>query len=40
MTLRLPKGIRDKFDRWAKNQGLDRSAALRELIEQALAKRK
>jgi hypothetical protein len=37
MTLRVPKVIRDKFDRWAKDQGIDRSEALRQLIEQALA---
>ena len=38
MTLRVPKVIRDKFDRWAKDHDLSRSDAIRALIEQGLKK--
>jgi hypothetical protein len=38
MTVRVPETVRAQFTAWAKSKGMDRSEALRALIEQALAK--
>jgi hypothetical protein len=39
MTARVPQRIKARFTVWARRQGLDRSEALRRLIEEAVGKK-